>query len=235
MACPSSGSEWIELFNPGTTAATIQNWKVTDESGNSRTLSGTIPAGGWEIFSWSSSLLNNAGDSLTLTTDTGSTVYSLEYDSCTSGSSLVYVQLTSQSKWVAAEPTPRAANTAVTVASEQTTASVSALLTRSSATVHVPLPDTHVATVPPSSSLHNPEVLGMHIKSLAQNIFQPLQSFELHSSAASSTASATFVTRSVRLSQPVLLGAILSGIITCTSSGSLLYGKKVIEFFTTLG
>lgn len=108
--CSSSGNEWLELYNSSSADISIKNWKLIDESGNTKTLTGTITAKSWQVFSWTGSLLNNSGDSVTITTETGQELVHSEYSSCTTGYSLVLTEKDGNSKWVLTEPTPGAQN-----------------------------------------------------------------------------------------------------------------------------
>jgi hypothetical protein len=105
-ACPLSGQpEWIELYNAGKDPLIISSWKITDEAGNTRTISGTLPANSYQTFSWSGSLLNNTGDSLTLTTALGNTIATAEYQDCQVGTTL-YLH---GDIWTFGTPTPGSA------------------------------------------------------------------------------------------------------------------------------
>lgn len=66
---PSTNPEWIELYNDGTTTIDLTNWKLED--GNSSgsddlTLSGSISANGYLVFSHNDGWLNNTGDTVKL-------------------------------------------------------------------------------------------------------------------------------------------------------------------------
>jgi len=80
---PNTGeSEWVELFNNSDTEAVLTNWKMDDvENGGSspRSFSLTIPAKGYRVVSFSSSLFNNDGDSVRLLNFSGSLKDSMEY------------------------------------------------------------------------------------------------------------------------------------------------------------
>lgn len=58
---PSSGSEWIELYNTETTEVDLTNWRLSDTSLNYVVLSGTIPAMGYKLVNVN--FLNNTGSS----------------------------------------------------------------------------------------------------------------------------------------------------------------------------
>jgi len=89
MANPSSGSEWVELYNKETTAVDIGGWKVDDiEGGSSPTTipaDTTIAAGGFYLVTLSGAVLNNGGDTVRLLDDAGTLVDSHTYTSSTAG------------------------------------------------------------------------------------------------------------------------------------------------------
>lgn len=58
---PSSGSEWIELYNTESYEVDLTNWRLTDAALNSTLLSGSIPAHGYRLFNVN--FLNNTGSS----------------------------------------------------------------------------------------------------------------------------------------------------------------------------
>lgn len=107
--CPEGGAEWLELYNPTTELATFAGMRVTDESGNYRTLSGTVPAKGYAAFSWSGSLLNNAGDSFEISTTQGHILGQAEFSACESTTAYVYT-ITPTASWKKAIPTPGMTN-----------------------------------------------------------------------------------------------------------------------------
>jgi len=88
MANPSSGGEWVELYNRETTDVDISGWQVDDiEGGSSPTTipdSTTIAAGGFYVVELSS-VLNNGGDTVRLLDDAGTLVDSYTYASSTAG------------------------------------------------------------------------------------------------------------------------------------------------------
>lgn len=228
MACPSSGTEWLELYNAASESLSFQNWKVVDESGNYKVISGTVPAQSWEIFSWSGSLLNNSGDSLTLTTSSNQVLFSLEYGSCTTGSSLVF----NNTSWVPAEATARAENKLTSLQDTTTTTNLQAQVTKTAATL---MTDSLKLSASSSARISKPSVLGSQVQESVHKFFQlpDIQSFTSPKDTAS--PSAVFVAHTRQPPKKILLGAILSGIVTFSSSFGILYGKKIIETFTTLG
>ncbi len=103
--CPVSGQpEWIELHNASTSPLTFLNLKITDEAGNTRSISGNVPATSYQIISWSGSLLNNSVDSLTLTTPLGNTIATTEYQDCQVGTTFYLLG----NSWLSGPPTPGA-------------------------------------------------------------------------------------------------------------------------------
>jgi len=46
----SSADEWIELYNPGSSAIDLTNWRITDGGNIDETLTGMIPAGGFYLL-----------------------------------------------------------------------------------------------------------------------------------------------------------------------------------------
>jgi hypothetical protein len=65
-----SGAEWVELYNPTTTAVNIAGYTLTNNDGNVVTLSGTVPAGGYYIYTFSSQWLDNENEGVTLKSGT---------------------------------------------------------------------------------------------------------------------------------------------------------------------
>lgn len=66
MSDPSSGSEWLELYNVFTSSGDLTGWTLSDNTGIFISPTGTISAGGFFILEWSASRLNNAGDIIVL-------------------------------------------------------------------------------------------------------------------------------------------------------------------------
>lgn len=84
--CPSTGgSESIEINNTSSTQMEITNWKIIDKDDNYKSISGIIAPQTNTLISWSGSLLNNAGDSLTVLTDSGTELLSTIYGECEKG------------------------------------------------------------------------------------------------------------------------------------------------------
>lgn len=83
MACPSTNEdEWVELFNDDHQVHALSGWKIRDASGQSRKIELVLPAKNQAQVSWSSSLLNNNGDTIFLENDQGKIIQSIEYRDC---------------------------------------------------------------------------------------------------------------------------------------------------------
>ena len=65
MPRPSSGAEWVELFNPNPYDVDIGNWKLDDDTiGGSQTtiaIGTLIPSNGLLVISLSTNILNDTG------------------------------------------------------------------------------------------------------------------------------------------------------------------------------
>lgn len=66
MPDPSSGSEWLELYNVSTSSGDLLGWTLLDNTGVFISPTGTINAGGFFVLEWGASRLNNAGDIIVL-------------------------------------------------------------------------------------------------------------------------------------------------------------------------
>ena len=78
MPAPTSGPEWIELYNPTDADIDVSNWRIDDDTpgGTQTTIAPgkIVPAHGYLVVTLSSAILNNTGDSATLLAPDGSTV-----------------------------------------------------------------------------------------------------------------------------------------------------------------
>lgn len=89
----SPNEEWVELFNPSSTAQDVAGWTVCDNGGPSASgavtlASGaTVPAGGWLVVVVRSSdgYLNNGGDSVVLHNSSGATIDSVSWSAAAPG------------------------------------------------------------------------------------------------------------------------------------------------------
>lgn len=83
---PSSGSEWVELYNPTGSPVDVTGWTIADTDSHSQTLSGSISSFGHLTFDITTGgLLNNASDTIVLSS--GTTVDSVAYPSIASDKS----------------------------------------------------------------------------------------------------------------------------------------------------
>jgi hypothetical protein len=69
----NNATEWVELFNNGSIDVDLTGWTLEDEGGTSKSLSdlGTITVGGYKVFTYSGTWLNNLGDVIWLNSTTG--------------------------------------------------------------------------------------------------------------------------------------------------------------------
>jgi hypothetical protein len=93
VACPvSPDTEWLEVFNPAGSALNVTNWKIRDASNTTRMVSAIIPSNGLAVLSWTGSLLNNSGDTLSLETPDGQKLFEVSFDECVTGRSFILHQ-----------------------------------------------------------------------------------------------------------------------------------------------
>jgi len=112
MANPPSGDEWVEIRNPNNFSITLSEWQIDDiASGGcaSRPLNATIPANGFYVYHYSSSCLNNDGDTVRLINNFGVEVDTRSYASATTAYSY---SRQSDSSWCNAVSTENSANNA---------------------------------------------------------------------------------------------------------------------------
>ena len=76
---PEDGVEWVELFNPGINAISLEGWQLTDASGKATALQGSIVTGGYVAIDNPSGKLNNAGDTVQLSDPSNNKIDSVEY------------------------------------------------------------------------------------------------------------------------------------------------------------
>ncbi len=93
MSCPTSDdTEWLEVYNPNPELVNLEGWQVQDKTGTSRFLHSSLPAQSLGILSWSGSLLNNTGDSVSLVTPAEQTLFTVELDACLKAQSFIYFE-----------------------------------------------------------------------------------------------------------------------------------------------
>src|SRR5581483_1555718 len=62
MYNPSSGNEWVELYNKSSSSITLTNWTLVDSANNVKNLSGYIPVNGFYVYETNNWLNNTTGD-----------------------------------------------------------------------------------------------------------------------------------------------------------------------------
>ena len=235
MACPASGTEWVELFNNSTQTIQLAGWHITDESGTSKTITGTIDAGKWAIFSWTGSLLNNSGDSFTIFTNLNQAVTQASYSDCKTGSSLLYVSGTGGSattgEWIPTTPTPGSQNilpetddTGTDIDSSSTTTAILSSPLTTTATALKKL-QTLITPSIQKSSEEKSTTAAAQIPDLA-GLFS-LPNLKAPLTEGTPTNPTTFIIKNPQPPKKAVFGGILSGLVTITSSGWVIYGKKI--------
>jgi hypothetical protein len=69
VANPSSGNDWVELYNPAGSDISLDGWTLNDSTSQMESLSGTINASGYRVFEVSDRL-NTGSDTITLLNST---------------------------------------------------------------------------------------------------------------------------------------------------------------------
>ncbi len=91
MAHPTTGEDWIELYNSQNQSVNMTNWTVSDNSSSMKTLTQTLnPQESIQIFL--SNRLNNSGDSVILKDSTGLVIDQYTYTS-DPGTDICWVQV----------------------------------------------------------------------------------------------------------------------------------------------
>ena len=123
MACPPTGeNEWLEVKNTNSFLVNLDDWQVIDSVGNSRTVNLSLNPESLGVITWSSSLLNNSGDSVKLVDADGVAAFELVLGECLKGSAWIFEgggwQLTST-------PTPGQTNSLTGVGQAQANSQLS--------------------------------------------------------------------------------------------------------------
>lgn len=236
MACPDSGNEWLELYNPGETDIEITNWKITDTTGNYRIISGVISKKNFGVFSWNSGLLNNSGDGFTLASSSGQDIAQLEYEDCHTGMSYVYTLQNNIGIWVLTTPTLGTENVIVSSSLSSiatSSASLSPKITVSSLSPKLASIETARAV---SSLLEgsSPQILGEQFSQVASS-FLKLPELSTAQIATTPALPTRYLSQAHTPNKGLSIGAILSGTLALCSSCVLLYGKKIVSTLATLG
>ncbi|MEI7653289.1 MAG: lamin tail domain-containing protein [bacterium] len=110
---PLSGqNEWLELYNSSGSTALLRNWQIDDQvdSGSSpRTISLDIGAFGYTVVEFTSSLMNNDGDTVRLINPVGTVVETFSYSDSTESLSWAKTN-PADSSWCTQNPTKASAN-----------------------------------------------------------------------------------------------------------------------------
>jgi hypothetical protein len=146
MPHPSSGNDWVELYNTTSSDVDLTGWSLFDNTSSMKSLSGTITAGGFITFEVSSRL-NNSGDSVILQDSTSNTIDSYDYTS-DPGTDLTYGRSPDGSSWTTLSsatkgtanptPTPTPSSTATPTPSPSTAATSTPTPTPSPSAIATP-------------------------------------------------------------------------------------------------
>jgi hypothetical protein len=83
MACPTdSQTEWIKLQNQSSSQLNLTNWYVTDAADNRRNLTGTLNSQTEATIEFSSSFINNTGETIWLYTPMNQVAQTITLPSC---------------------------------------------------------------------------------------------------------------------------------------------------------
>lgn len=80
MPNPSSGNDWIEIYNTSNTSLDLNNWSLADSTSTMKTLSETISANGFLVIEVSNRL-NNGSDDIYLKDSGATTIDTYSYTS----------------------------------------------------------------------------------------------------------------------------------------------------------
>lgn len=109
---PSGQNEWLELYNSSGSTVLLRNWQIDDQvnSGSSpRTISLDIGAFGYAVVEFTSSLMNNDGDTVRLINPTGTVVETFTYSDSAESHSWAKTNPT-DSSWCTQNPTKASTN-----------------------------------------------------------------------------------------------------------------------------
>jgi hypothetical protein len=123
MPAPSSGPEWVELYNPSDTAIDVSGWRIDDDTpGGTQTTIGAgsvVPAGGYLVVSLTSAILNNTGDSVTVIDADGGTIDAVAFGAL-KGTESYGRRSDGAAEWLKSAPSPGASNALLVVTTTET-------------------------------------------------------------------------------------------------------------------
>lgn len=111
--CPPTGEqEYVTITNTGTSRLDLGQLLIRDEQHNTRTASGLLAPATTTTLSWATAMLNNAGDTVSILSNTNQVLDSAQYTACQTGQVLTF----SNNNWQSSSsqaPTPTPANNTV--------------------------------------------------------------------------------------------------------------------------
>lgn len=92
MAAPASGGkEWVEIYNSGSTDVDLGGWRIDDGDGGGVAVKisdgSMVPAQGYLVVEWDTSLLNNDGDTLQILYPDGTVADQITFGKASNGAS----------------------------------------------------------------------------------------------------------------------------------------------------
>lgn len=111
LSAPTTGDEWVEIYNTTSETFSLDSWTLTDKSGKTTTLSGDIESYGYYLIKNPAGKLNNDGDDLFLKNEYGDLIDKFTYGTeelpaPEKDQSLAYTK----NGWLTGEPTPEKTN-----------------------------------------------------------------------------------------------------------------------------
>lgn len=136
--CPADNKEWVEFYNPSSTAVSFTNVIITDAQHNQRSLSGYIRPKEYAVVFLKSAMLNNAGDQASITWADGTLLAFIEYEDCFTDETLSLINGT----WQWGVPTPLLPNLALATSISTLDSATTTQLAPTNATVSATKPST---------------------------------------------------------------------------------------------
>ncbi len=177
LAIPSTGSEFVELYNPTSTAIDLSGWAIDDMEGGSSPKILPAPTilapNAWLVVSLSN-MLNNSGDQVRLLNPAGNVIDQYSYSNASLGLSWSRMPDGTGAWQASTQPTPGAANASQSPATATPTTSVEPTSTNLPTNTATAIPSiTSTATpiptlvasptpVPSATPLPNPELIRLN-------------------------------------------------------------------------